>query len=319
MSIPSGFGKDIPWERGSKNQEAASEQPPAPPPPTTASVPPSSRDSILEGGGIDLRIVFGVSFAVIVLAVSLLLFYSSIARTRASDQTPAGASMPTPAQAAQQPQPETPTPSCVSGAAYLDTIGLLEQAGRREAAANTAEAALKRRGLCKEDSAALAEKAISNGLHALFAQKVAGLNVAAQQQVVRRYDNLKQQAAAAGVPFPMSQLEVAQQARAHGHFLLAKTVFERAYVAGEFTKADQTPLLQYIETLQRLGWWWSRGTGETKEAGLRLLVTSHTLDVENNTAPGLAWAELRNHCDVAAGNCPPPAETPLIDTPHGGS
>jgi hypothetical protein len=317
MSAPSGFGKDIPWQRGSKKQEAAPEQPPASPPPTTASVPPPAPDNIGEGGGIDMRIVFGVSCAVIVLAVSLLLLYSSTAPTQeASAQTPA-------VPAATAPVPvSTPIPTATSGVKFIEMVDQLLIEKQYEAAARMAEKALQTAQLSMQLSSpertALQERAFTARLHALVAQERAYLDVPVQQQQVNRYKFLKEQARAAGIPF-LSSLEVAQLAKANGHWRLAKLAYEEAFTQGAFSLADELVMRQYEEVLFRQGWWQAQGTGSTKEEGLQLLATRYAFDKAHGRAKDHAWAELMKYCGTDETTWPKPAETPLLVILNGGS
>jgi hypothetical protein len=143
--------------------------------------------------------------------------------------------------------------------------------------------------------------------------------VTAQQQVITRYNYLKQQAQDNNIPFP-TNLEGAKRAKAAEKFLLSKMLFEEAYVAGEFTKADQDTLRLVTDLFYRIGWWEAQATGTVKQEGVRYLVASHALSVERGIAKGQAWAELQKYCNPEKRTCPEPIDTPLLgQTNEGGS
>jgi hypothetical protein len=212
------------------------------------------------------------------------------------------------------PQPVVIPPTCRSGAEYLDAILLHEQHGRWEHAASTAELALRTPNLCPEDKEALAQKAIAAGLEALFATKLPPyIDIAAHQQLVDQYHSLKRQAAASSILFPTT-IQSATRAYSVGQFLLAKTAFEEAFVAGEFSPADQALVQQYTATLFNLGQHWATAGPNTRDEGLALLVASHRVDVAYQVGSGAAWGELRLQLGEDEATWPKPAATPLLTT-----
>jgi hypothetical protein len=285
--------------------------------PPAQPAPPPVLSHTLHQLGLTPPSVVGV-IAVCLIGLLGLLFWlgSDVSKAASSVSPPTGAaaaSTTTPtAQAA------TPTPSCNPATNYLEMLRVLEKRKQWGAVTEMVAEALETKQLCSHVRTELHERALAAKLHLLLSQPVSPLNVTVQQQVVTRYRYLQQQAADMALPFP-TNLEGAKRAKAAEKFLLSKTLFEEAYVAGEYTKADHDMLKLYTDVLYRLGWWEAQGSDALKKDGLRLLAASYALEQEQGITHGLAWAELRKHCGTDETKWPQPAPTPLLDTPTGGS
>jgi hypothetical protein len=227
-------------------------------------------------------------------------------------------------QATTAPAPvSTPIPTAPTGATYtaIEMVDQLISERQYNAAALMAEKALKTVQLSSERTA-LQERVFSAKLHALVAAPVSVLNVSAQQQVVNHYGHLQQEAADAGVSFPThlagAKLAIAQDAE---KYLLSKTLLERAYGAGEFTKADQETLRLYRTVLYRMGWLYAaQGSDARKAEGLQVLAASCALEQEQGITHGWACLELIKYKGADKRNWPAPIKTPLLtDTNEGGS
>ena len=96
----------------------------------------------------------------------------------------------------------------------------------------------------------------------------------------------------AGIPFP-TRLQIATRAYGVGQFVLAKTAFEEAWSAGEFTGADQTFLQQYYASVYNLGLHWAEeGSGTTQQDGFQLLVAADLIDSYYHVGARTAWGAL---------------------------
>jgi hypothetical protein len=278
------FHKDVRWQRNT--------------PESVSSRPYQAMLMPVLGGGAVLALIIALSF----------LALHSIDRS-------AGQVTPSPVAPSVVMLPATSLPTCSSAAIYLDAILLHERHGRWEHAASTAELALRTPNLCLEDKEALAGKAIAAGLEVLFATRLPPyVDIAAHQQLVDRYHSLKRQAAASGIPFPTT-IQIATRAYSVGQFLLAKTAFEEAFLAGEFTAADQALVQQYTATLFNLGQHWVNAGSSAKDKGFSLLVASHRIDVAYQVGSGAAWGELRRQLGEDETKWPKPAATPLLVIP----
>lgn len=214
---------------------------------------------------------------------------------------------------AQQSQ-ATPRPACRSAADWLETITGQERAAQWQVAATNAQTALSAPGLCDRDRKVLAGKAVADGLEALFAQRFAPDDLAAQRQSVDRYQGLQRLAQAYDVPFPSAR-QVAGRAYDVGQFLLAKQAFEEALERGEITMADQAQVQFYYSTLYNLGVWWAEtASGATRSEGLRLLAAANQIDRQYRIGNGLAWARLRELVGPDERGWPAPAASPLLDS-----
>lgn len=207
----------------------------------------------------------------------------------------------------------TPLTACRPAADWLETITGQERAAQWQVAATNAQTALRAPGLCASDRKVLAGKAVADGLEALFAERFAPDDVAAQRQSVDRYQGLKRLAQAYGVPFPSAR-QVAGRAYDVGQFLLAKLAFEEALERGEVTTSDQGQVQFYYSTLYNLGAWWAEtASGATQTEGFRLLAAANQIDRHYRIGNGLAWARLRELVGPDEGRWPAPAATPLLD------
>jgi hypothetical protein len=209
----------------------------------------------------------------------------------------------------------TATPSCTSAAAYLDAIVLAEKLSQWEQAASTAALAYQLADLCAADKQALAEKVVAAGVEALFSQKLPSYaDVAAQQQQVETFHQLKHRAAATHVAFP-TDIQVAFRAYQGGQFLLAKIAFEEAFTAGTFTTADHALVQAYCSTVFNLGWHWTaEGSGQTQQDGLALLVTANAIDETYQVGSRAAWGELHRRLGDER-TWPATAPSPLLQQP----
>ncbi len=207
----------------------------------------------------------------------------------------------------------TSRPVCRSAADWLETITQQERAAQWQVAATNAQTALSAPGLCDTDRKVLAEKAVADGLEALFAERFAPDDVAAQRQSVDRYQGLQRLAQEHQVRFPSAR-QVAGRAYDVGQFLLAKQAFEEALERGEVTTSDQAQVQFYYSTLYNLGAWWAEtASGATRSEGLRLLAAANQIDRQYRIGNGLAWARLRELVGPDERQWPAPAATPLLD------
>ncbi len=208
----------------------------------------------------------------------------------------------------------TPRPACRSAADWLETITGQERAAQWQVAATNAQTALQAPGLCANDRTILAQKAVADGLEALFAERFAPDDLVAQHQSVARYQGLQRLAQAYNVPFPSAR-QVAGRAYQVGQFLLAKRAFEEALEHGEVTTSDQAQVQFYYSTLYNLGAWWAETTsGATRSEGLGLLAAANLIDRRYRVGNGLAWAKLRELLGPDESRWPAPAATPLLDS-----
>jgi hypothetical protein len=190
---------------------------------------------------------------------------------------------------------------------YRDTFNQQKEAGKWEAAAGIANAALATDTLCNRKT--WTGLAITAELEVLFARKPAILDVADQEQQVAAYQRLRLRAAQAAVPFP-SHTDIAERAYTAGQYLLAKTAFEDAFRAGDFTTANDPILRRYAIALYFLGDQYAKGSGVTHEQGLRLLVAADVIDSHTHAEPQMAQAELRTI--LGKHPRPKPADTPIV-------
>jgi len=207
----------------------------------------------------------------------------------------------------------TPAPACTPASAWLETIAIQERAAQWRIAATNAQTALLAPGLCTSDRKVLAEKAVADGLEALFGERFAPEDVAAQQQVVDRYQSLKRLAEEYAVLTPSAR-QIADRAYQVGQFLLAKLAFEEALERSEVTTTDQAQVLFYYSTLYNLGVWWAgTASGDARSEGLRLLAAANQIDRRYHIGNGLAWGKLRELLGPDERQWPAPTETPLLD------
>lgn len=221
-------------------------------------------------------------------------------------------SEPTVAIATATPLP-TATP-CSSGGPYLQVIVEHERLGRWAHAADTADLALQQPDLCPQVRSALAAKLISTGLEALLDQSAFDpLDSAAERELLDRYHTLQVKAQALATPFP-SALQIARRAYRAGLFYLAQAAFQESFAAGEFQTSDLDLVRQYTSTLHNLGYWRAtKGNGELRESGLRLLATAHRLDVRYRLGSGESAGVLRELLGPDEHAWPAPDPSPLLE------
>lgn len=214
---------------------------------------------------------------------------------------------------AVQASQATPPPACTPASAWLETITIQERAAQWQVAATNAQTALSSPGLCPGDRKVLAEKAIADGLEALFGERFAPEDVAAQHAAVERYQSLSRLAQEHAVPIPSAR-QVADRAYQVGQFLLAKVAFEEALERGEVTATDQGQVQFYYSTLYNLGTWWAKAAhGATRAEGLGLLAAANAIDRRYQIGNGLAWAKLRELLGPDERQWPRPAASPLLE------
>lgn len=208
----------------------------------------------------------------------------------------------------------TPTAEpCRAASDWLETITRQERAGQWQAAADNAEVALTSAGLCAEDRVTLEQKAINDGLEALFTERFDPRDISAQQTQVDRYHELSSRSADYGVNFP-SNVQVAGRAYGIGQFLLAKDAWETAFTSCEVDIQDRQQIRDYVATLFNLGYWWAtQGTGDTRDEGLQLLQTSHLIDVRFQIGSGEAWGALRQILGSNERVWPQESPNPILD------
>lgn len=208
----------------------------------------------------------------------------------------------------------TPAPACRSAGSLLALINDQERDARWTQAAANAESALRASDLCPGDRNALAAKAVSAGVNALFAEP-ASTDQRAQQTAVDRYASLRRLADGYSVPFPLSDRQIAERARQGSWFLLALRAWEDALKKGEVSDGDLPQVRFYVANLYDLGYWWTQPGATTRDEGLRYLVAAYRLDVQYRLGSGLAWGRLRELLGPDERRWPEAAPSPLLPTP----
>lgn len=272
------------------------------------SLDPDDRASRASGfPGQAIRVIAGMAIGASAVAVIVVSFAGSAS---GPDDT---VLLPTPAAVTSTPSTiPSATPACLSAAHYIELIAEQERLGQWASAASTAEATMKLDGLCPVDTQLLAERAITNGLEALYAERFEPLDRNAQSSLLDRYLGLKRRAQVSGIPFP-SPIQVGKRAYEIGQFLLATTCFEEGFHSDPDLVTNQQLIQQYTASLFNLGAWWSQGRGETRAQGLALLVASHHIDRKYQVGSGAAWGKLREVLGPDERAWPKPAPSPLLD------
>jgi hypothetical protein len=275
---------------GYRQRRVAPQPPPAPPKPMAE---PETKATTLPQHGEPVKVPLGLIVAggagVLVLVVALLLFSRDSAQPHVAVAPSVVVLSPTAVVA-----PPTPTPACTPATTYLDIITHQELTGDWAAAAATAETALGLPQLCSRDRAALTEKAVNAGLHAIYTTTFLPTDLTAHEQIVDRYLALRTRAEQVNVPFP-TPLQVAQEAYQSGQFALAKVAVEEALERGQYDPDLHREVTRlYISTLYNLGVWYTSEPANQPlvERGARFFVASHCLAVEYQTGQAEAWGKL---------------------------
>ncbi len=185
-------------------------------------------------------------------------------------------------------------PTCRAGASFLDVITKQEVAAQWGTAATNARTALQTPDLCPQDRAVLTQKAVNDGLEALFADSFAPNDTVAAQRGVDNYRDLRAFAGQSGATLPSSR-QIAGRAYDSGKFRLAQQSWEDALTAGEVATTDREQVRFYDATLFNLGKWYTddRGNRARFDEGVRYLVTAHRIDLQFGLGSGAAGGRLR--------------------------
>ena len=155
-------------------------------------------------------------------------------------------------------------------------------------AATNARTALQTPDLCPPDRAVLAQKAVNDGLEALFAEPFAPNDTVAAQRSLDSYRDTRAFAGQSGVTLPSSR-QIAGRAYDGGKFRLAQGAWEDALAAGEVATSDREQVRFYDATLFNLGKWYTEDHGNTArfDEGVRYLVTANRVTYSSAWVPAL--------------------------------
>ena len=206
-------------------------------------------------------------------------------------------------------------PVCQPATRYLEIIAQQELSGYWDDAFKSAQTALQLENICERDEKLLAEKAVGNGLSAIWATpSTTPADFAAQQAAVSRYESLKRLSGSYAVPFPLSERQVAGEAYKVSQFLLAMLAMERGFETGQIDRDDQLQVAFYHDSVYNLGWWLAHhASGDLREYGLQLLATAAELDARYRLGRSLAAEELRRLVGADSRLWPEPVLSPLIE------
>jgi hypothetical protein len=189
-----------------------------------------------------------------------------------------------------------PTPGCISTLSELASLDSLIQQAKYEQATAKAEDALNIHGLCHNEIQLLTSRAVLAGLYALYNQEFDPLDAKAHQAAVDTFLRLRERARLAGIAFPASLLQVANEARRISQHRLTITAIELAFSEGEFNpELDREVTRLYISGLYGLGYWYTKAEqgSELYSEGLSYLIASHQLAVKFKTGQAEAGNLLR--------------------------
>jgi hypothetical protein len=207
-----------------------------------------------------------------------------------------------------------PTPDCVAAQNQLASVDSLIQRGQWVQAEQQAEMALNTKGLCAGDLRPLTQRAVFAGLQGLYSQQFDPLDAQAHQAAVDTFLRLRERARLAGIEFPETLLQVANEARRISQHQLTITAIELAFSNGEFNpELDRETTKLYISGLYGLGYWYTQAEkgSEVYTKGLSYLVASHHLAVQFKTGQAEAGNLLRQLIGDNEATWPMPYSSPL--------
>ena len=243
----------------------------------------------------------------VLVSIALVLPQGGSDQPAGADDAAASAATPTASAI-----PASPTPSCRPAADWLAQITFLEAKGRWQQAADTAELAATDPHVCGDSVRELLQKAVTDGLEALYDQPFDPRDLIAQQAQLDRYQVLAERAARQELTFPTA-LQVSQRARASGHFRLAIEAFEQALRSGQVAPGERDLLRSYQSSLHDLGRWWASATdADLRLQGARLLVTCHQIDLRERLGSGACYGALQELIGSDPGDWPAPLVNPLL-------
>jgi hypothetical protein len=208
--------------------------------------------------------------------------------------------------------PAAPTPApCLSGEAQRGRNASLAAEGHWEQVVDETGGALRQDGLCAGDRLALRSDLLAARMELVLASPAAPFDQRGQQDQLRRYVAIRDEASDLGLIFPPA-LGLAQRAYAAGDFLLAVGLFEEAWARGVFQAGDQEQIRGYASALYNLGYWWTHAPGPAYQAGLVMLATSDAVDQRFHVGSGAAEELLTSLLGPDRSAWPSPAPSPLL-------
>ncbi len=214
-----------------------------------------------------------------------------------------------------------PVPTATSqGTAWLAIVRRQEAAANYDQATSAARSALQEPQLTADERNLFQEAIVTDGLKALFAQPFQPTNTAVAQRSIAQYQQIEADAARYHVRLP-SYRQSADDAYAHGQFIFAAFLWNRALAAGEISTNDRDQVRFAESALQNTGRWLTSDPTNAKRMaeGVRYLMTAHRIDVKYKLGDAMAWQKLQDIYGPDESKWPTATvPTPLLDANGGG-
>jgi len=274
------------------------------------------------------------SIAGAIVVIVAIFFLGARAGRSTAQGNPTAAAIPPTAAAAQAPtvppitvQIVAPMPAAPSvatatsqGTAWLAIVRRQEAAANYDQAASAAKSAIQEPQLTADERNLFQEAIVTDGLKALFAQPFQPTDTVAAQRSTAQYQQIEADATRYHVRLP-SYRQSADDAYAHGQFILAAFLWNRALAAGEISTDDRDQVRFAESALQNTGRWLTSDPTNAKlmAEGVRYLMTAHLIDVKYKLGDAMAWQKLQDIYGPDESKWPTETvPTPLLDTKGGG-
>lgn len=273
------------------------------------------------------------SIAGAVVVIIAVFFLGTRAGHPTAPSNPTAAAMPPTAVVAQAPtvppitvQIIAPTPAAPpvatatsQGTAWLAIVRRQEAAAAYDQAASAAQSALQEPQLTPDERSLFQAAVVTDGLKALLAQPFQPTDTAAAQRSIAQYQQIEADATRYHVPLP-SYRQSADDAYAHGQFILCVFLWNRALAAGDISTNDRTQVRFVESALLNTGRWLTSDptNGSLMAEGTRYLMTAHRIDVQYKLGDAMAWQRLQDLYGSDERTWPQETiSTPLLDVKGG--